>query len=274
MISTVKLIQDIENNTPIIFTKFGDGEYLCATQNFYFFGKYENYNCDRDTYTEKLSNSLKTSFVCMVSNCKNYMFGKWHHNKAVSDYFSSLTNDKVNWVNYDTIILSPNDIPNSNYFASKIKLYRAIKLSQRKKIIVCNELLIKSKLLLNLDEIIIVPLRNWFDEKFNEIIDQITQIVKNDPDNFMLITCCGMSSKVLISEMFVRYPNGIYLDFGSGLDFICTKAITRDPLFSYDYLYWVYRSEGLINDEWNDTKYDYIYQAANKNLGIHLKPPQ
>ena len=37
------------------------------------------------------------------------------------------------------------------------------------------------------------------------------------------MTSCGQSAKVLIAELHKTYPNGIYLDVGSGLDCICTK---------------------------------------------------
>jgi hypothetical protein len=270
MDSTKKLISSIENNIPIIFAKFGDGEYLCVTQNFYYYGKFENHNCDKDVYTEKLSNCLRQSFITIAETCNNYMFGKWHKNEKICNYFSSLTKKSINWVLYDTIIFSPNDLTNANFLITKINLYKTIKNSTRKKIIVCNDLLIKSQLLLNIDNIVIVPLRNWFDEKYEDIKNQIITIISQSTDDFILITCCGMSAKVLIGDLYTTFPNGIYLDFGSGLDLICTKKVSREPLFTYEYLCHLFMNNGLIDETWYDEKYNYIYEKATQNLGIHL----
>lgn len=271
---TLQITNAIKNDEPIIFTKFGDGEYLCATQNFYFYGKFENHNCDKDSYTEKLSSSLKNAFLNIVDNSKNYIFGKWHHNDDVFNYFSNLTSKKINWSNYDALIFSPNDIMDAKKFINKINLLKTIKFSNRKKIIVCNELLVKSKILLNIDEVITIPLRNWFDEKYDDLINDISKCIEdklNASENFILITCCGMSSKVLISDLYNKYPKGIYLDYGSGLDLICTKKVSREPLFTYEYLCHLFKMHGLIDEKWFDKKYDYIYDLAKNNLGIHLK---
>jgi len=136
---------------------------------------------------------------------------------------------------------------------------------------VCNELLIKSKLLLNADEIILVPFNNWFDTEFENILDKICKLINTD-DNHMVITCCGMSAKVLICELYKRFPNGIYLDFGHALDFICTKKDSRgiESNWGYNYEYIYEFLKELLPEEWDDDKYNYIYEEAKQKLGIHL----
>jgi len=65
------LTEHIINNKPISFSKYGDGEFYCA---FVRHGR----NCDNDTYTYKLGNSLINSFKYMVECAENYYIGKWH----------------------------------------------------------------------------------------------------------------------------------------------------------------------------------------------------
>ena len=246
----------VENNIPVTFLKYGDGEFNCV---FYGYGT----NCDNDTYTQNLQNGLLESFKFLVENVNNVYIGLWHNLETKSQW-ESLVSKNVNWVNYHTIIIDKKD----DY--QKLKLYKSIKYSTRKKIIVCNELLVKSKLLLNMDHVVIVPFNNWYDNKFNSILNEISEFI-NDDNNHIVITCCGMSAKVLICELNKKFPNGIYLDFGSSLDLICTKRESRGQHFnesSYEYI-----SNFLCDilpENWNDSSFDYIYEESKKKLGIHL----
>ena len=63
------------------------------------------------------------------------------------------------------------------------------------------------------------------------------------------MTCCGMSAKVLISELRKKHSRGIYLDIGSALDYVCTKKCSRGNKYSYEYIENVFRD--LIPDNWN-----------------------
>ena len=87
-------------------------------------------------------------------------------------------------------------------------------------------------------------------------------------ETLMLITCAGMGSKCLIGDIHKIYPNGIYLDYGSGLDFICTKRDSRGWNYSYDALYNAFLP--LLPEDWNDPKYDEIYNIARVHMGTHL----
>ena len=195
MLQTDYITKCVETNTPVSFLKFGDGEYLCA----FCLNELDN-NCDGDKYTLKLSNALKSSFSYLVENTENTFFGKWP-NPEVSSKWESLVNTKVNWSTYHTILL---DMGNND---NKIKLYKTIKYSNLKKIIVCNELLLKSKYLLNIDHQVFVPTNCWFNTQFNNILQQIINIIGDIDEPHIVITCCGMSAKVLLTELRKKYFN-------------------------------------------------------------------
>jgi hypothetical protein len=260
------IVECIDNNKPLSFSKYGDGEYMCA------FGFTGN-NCDNDNYTPKLKDALISSFKYIVdsSNNNNYI-GEWH-GLIHSVEWKKLVNKEIKSARYHTLIFDGNydyfyNRPyNIDYDSNKVKIYKAINNSKLKKIIVCNELLIKSKLLFNADEIIIVPFNNWFDTDFNNILEKIKGHINND-DCHIVMTCCGMSAKVLIAELLKSHPKGIYLDFGSALDRICTKRESRGFRFTYEYLLNLLKD--IIPNNWNDPQYDYIYRDARYKLGIHL----
>ncbi len=133
---------------------------------------------------------------------------------------------------------------------SKIEIYKAIKNSKVKKIMICNQLMVKAQKLLNIDYMIYVPFNNWFDSYFEEVLSRvIEQITPGIPH--IVLTCCGMSSKVLISELLKRSDAncGIYLDIGSALDFLCTKKDSRgwQALYDYDYLCKIFKD--LLPDD-------------------------
>ena len=259
--SVENFIYCIENKKPISFSKYGDGEYLCADSEIH---KIQNMqftqNCDGDNFTKSLSESLKKSFVYMVENGENAFLGKWHDIDVVK-YWESLTNNKVNWANYHSLLLYDGDI-------NIINIYKSIKKATQKKIYICNELLIKSKILLNIDHIVIIPLNNWFDTEFDKVLKKIIHLIGKKDGNHIVMTSCGMSAKVLICELYKLYPKGIYLDIGSGLDTICTKRSTRGMIFDYIISYSLFKE--LIPENWDDTIYDDIYIKANDKLGLHL----
>lgn len=250
---TKYLTECVLNHTPISFSKYGDGEFNCI---FHPHGE----NCDKDSFTPKLSSKLKETFKYMVDESENAYIGLWHNNEN-KHYFENLVSKEIKWVKYHSIIF---DKTNDN---DKVELYKTIKNSKAKKIIICNELLIKSKLLFDADEIIFVNFNNWFETMFEKIVQQIKNNIQEN-ENHIIITCCGMGAKVLIGEFTKYFNNGIYLDFGSALDFLCTKKDSRGFPFNYDYL--TNLLEDILPDEWNHNKYNYIYDEAKNKLGVHL----
>jgi len=255
---TEYLTDCVNNNIPVSFSKYGDGEYSAMFQPY-------GCNCDRDPFTYKLSTSLKESFKYIVENDVNAYIGLWHDhsNKIVLEQF---VNKPVKWAKYHTLIL---DKVNDD---KKAILYKTIKESKLKKIIICNRLLIKSKLLLNIDECIFVPFNNWFDESFYNVLQKTKDAIGTEDGNHIVITCAGMSSKVLICELIKSFPNGIYLDFGSAMDLLCTKRDSRgDNNFSEDnYKYLKDLLKDCLPENWEHEMYNDIYMEAKHQLGLHL----
>ena len=266
MLELSNFIVCIKEKKPFIFCKFGDGEYLCMT-------KYINNilslscNCDNDTYTEKLSNSLNNSFPYLINNSNCYI-GRWF-DVNMTNYFQSLISKEIRYISYLTFLFDDSILINNN-IKCKIDVFKEIKLATQKKIYICNNLLIKVKSLLNIDYLVHVPTNNWFDTQFNNVLEQIKQLIGNEDGNHIVLTSCGMSAKVLIAELHKIYPNGIYIDIGSGLDMICTKRNSRGCGFKYEQLYNKFLENDFIPADWNDHKYDYIYPDAHNKLGLHI----
>ena len=243
----------IESKTPVSFSKYGDGEFFAANL-------VDGHNCDNDAYTEKLKNDLVRSIRYMVDETQNAYVGIWHASEQVA-FWQSKCQKKIKWAKYHTIIMD------SDRRREKLNLFKKIKHSNLKKIYVCNPLLIKSKYLLNIDFLVHVPLNNWFDDYFDEIMKQLIQII-NPREQYIVITSAGMGAKVLICELTRLFPNNIYLDFGSAIDKICTKKTSRGWEPSYKKLM---KDLGeILPDNWNDSEFDRIYTEAEVKLGIHL----
>jgi hypothetical protein len=243
----------IKTETPIYFGKYGDGEFFCIMS-------YQGSNCDNDKYTEKKKNGLIESFKFMVDEMPNSYIGCWH-DKSHINYWKNLVCKPIKWANYHSIMLD-----NTNTY-DKIELYKSIKNSTMKKIYICNPLLVKAEILFNIDHMVHVPFNNWFDTLFEETLEKIKNIIKDDT-KYIIMTSAGMGAKVLLYQLAKQFPNNIYLDFGSALDKICTLRTSRGWEPDYDTtMSWLH---DIIPANWNDPKYDYIYQEARTKLGIHI----
>jgi hypothetical protein len=247
------LLFNIQNQIPISFSKYGDGELYCMEG-------LNGTNCDYDKYTSKLGNALISSFRYMVEDAPNAYLGVWHTQQA-KNKFEKFVKNSVKWAQYHTFILDRKEDE------AKINLYKAIKNTNTKKIMICNPLLIKAKYLLNIDHMIHVPYQNWFDNEFENVLQQTKELIK-DNEPHIVLTACGMSAKVLICELTKNFQNGIYLDIGSALDFYCTRRDSRGREYRYEYLVEIFKE--LTPQDWNDKKYDYIYTEARNKLGLHM----
>jgi hypothetical protein len=252
------IIDCINNKKPVSFSKYGDGEYFCA--NFNDGNKYGGHNCDKDNYTDKKKTELINSFKYMVDETPNAYIGFWNDGNQCK-FWNSLVSKDVNWAKYHTFIMDDDSIN------EKIDLYKTIKFSPIKKIYICNPLLIKAKKLLNIDHMVHVPFNNWFDNLFDEVINNLKNII-NPHEQYIIMTSAGMGAKCLISELTKLFPNNIYLDIGSALDTICTKRATRDRYRSYEKI--MHHLRDIIPDDWNSNEYDYIYNEARVKLGLHM----
>jgi len=254
------LTECIEKNVPVSFSKYGDGEACCVSGN-------GNENCDRDPMTPKLRTKLKESFVYMVDTAENAYLGLWH-DTSVIDFWKQFVTKEIKWAKYHTMLIDNDLNEKSDSFYAKMKLYKTIKLSPLKKIMVCNPLMIKAKPLLNIDYMIHVPLYNWFDTQLESIIIKIKNIAKDEP--FIVLTSCGMGAKVLICELTKILPHGIFLDVGSALDLLCTKKDSRGREYSYNMMFEEFKKQDMIPNTWDHPMYDYIYKTASTSLGVHF----
>lgn len=259
--ATLSLANAIENTKPIVFIKYGDGEFSCI------YG-IKGTNCDGDKYNKKLATKLLESFKYLTQNKEVYV-GAWH-DKKLCDYLSVLLNNEksINWCYYHSVIIEDRDIfIDRTKLKEKIQLFKAIKNSYMPKCIVCNKMLEKSKILFNADLMIYVPENNWFETSFDTYLNTATEFIKC-PSIF--IFCAGMSSKVLIAELYRKFPNNIYIDFGSALDLICTKKDSRGRGYTYDDIHSMLIGILPDPDVWNDEKYDIIYDEAKTRIGRHI----
>ena len=250
---TPYLTECVNNNKPVTFVKFGDGEFNCM------FGASRGSNCDGDKYTPKKKEMLINSFKYFVDKQSNSYIGMWHI-PSNSKILQSIVTNRVKWGRYHTIIFDKTDDD------EKVALYKAIRESSSKKIIVCNNLLEKSGILFNGTNVF-VSINNWFDNDFTNTLNRIKGLIGED-GNHIVITCCGMAAKILIAQLMMCLPNGIYLDFGSALDIICTKKDSRGWGFGYEYF--IDKLHDIIPDNWGDDKYNEIYKEAMTKLGTHL----
>jgi hypothetical protein len=244
----------INNDKPFIFAKFGDGEYAAANG-------WRGGNCDGDPYTDKLKKGIIDA-IQYYSLLDNAYCGRWHTGH-VGDFFNSIVPGKINWLEYHTCIMDQQSFSDNK----KLLLFKAIKDSKRKKLLVGNELLTRAQYLLNLDKHIIVPYRHWVDKHYDMIYNEIVNFFEKN-SNPLIITCAGMGSKILIKDLHKKFPNGIFIDIGSGLDYICTKKCSRGNPYSYEEIENYF--EDILPANWNDSRFNDIYKKAKSNIGIHL----
>ena len=163
---------------------------------------------------------------------------------------------RIRWVGYHSIIMDKD-------IGLKISMYKAIKESRLRKIYVCNYLLKRAKVLLDIDKEVIIDIRNWYKRK--ELIKG--EIIRNMEGKSIILTSMGIGSKVIISELREEYPENIYIDIGSALDLICTKRDSRGKK-SYEEQKEIFAP--LLPENWEDPKNNYIFEEAKHKLGIHL----
>lgn len=259
MYCTKRLTQSIRENKPIVFMKLGDGEYNCAT---YAHGK----NCDLDDYSAKKGVAIVQALSYLTENTEHSYFGLWWNTETKS-YWEEQTEKSIQWVNYHSIIIDDNDMNLKNEILyDKIELLKTIKNSSLKKIYVCNELLIKVKQLLNIDICINVSIFNWFETEFERVIQEVKE--HYDENGTVCMISAGMAAKPLIAELVKCFPKGIFLDFGSALDLICTAHNTRGWSFTYDEIKDILKD--LLPKNWDDPKYTILHEKAKQHLGTHL----
>lgn len=206
----------IQENTPFVFAKFGDGEYYAAK-------KCTGGNCDGTPYTQKLGDGVIESFKYLTS-LSNVFIGKWDDFKGVADYFESLTGNSVNWENYNILIpKSPSEFLNRT-----LSYFKTIRNAKQQKIYVCNPAMVReSREILKIDRHVPVHPTNWFEQNYDSVLQSVINSVET-PDNVIIMTSAGMGAKVLIADLRKKFPNAIIIDIGSALDLVCSNRKTRN----------------------------------------------
>ena len=257
---TTYLSQCIKSKTPVAFLKYGDGEYICA--NYGTMPECGNANCDNDPYTNAKKEGIINSFQYIVNNLDNVYIGAWE-TENVTKYWKTLVDEnKIKWANYHTFIIGDEDF-GTDQLEKKVTMYKAIQTSTLKKIMVCNPLLTKSKDLFKADVMVYVPLNNWFDQYYENIVNKIKSEI-NIGEQPIILTACGMGAKILISDLAKLYPNGIFLDIGSATDYICTTCDTRGRKYNYEDLCKIFKD--ILPEDWHDSKYYNLYANARNHL--------
>jgi len=213
-LSDIELITNhINKKEPCIFAKYGDGEYLASIGS-------AGANCDNTPYTPKLQEAMNESFV-YISQQKNSYLGKY--NGDTFTHWNNFISLPKRWANYHLFIFYGQD----DFSNEKRELYKAIKYSSCQKIYICNEAMVdKSKILLKIDNHIVIDKNNWFENDFDNVLNNILNTIQ-DKNNVIILTSAGMGAKPLISSIHKNAPNAILLDVGSALDLICTGNPTR-----------------------------------------------
>ena len=199
------LSECIKTQTPVAFLKYGDGEYLAALGN-------SGCNCDRDTYTEILKDGLIKSFSYMVDHGLNTYVGIWHDGNHI-DFWKTHVKTPIRIAKYHTVIM---DYDNRN---EKIRLLKTIKQSPLKKIYICNQLMMRAKILLNIDHMVHVPFNNWVDTQFDDILNQVKSIIDGE-EQYIILTSAGMGAKILVGELTKLFPKNIYIDIDEKIKII------------------------------------------------------
>lgn len=212
------LIQKITAGEPTGFIKFGDGEFFCM-DNTYPGG----HNVDHDSFTIEKGKQLISAFNTFVNSFSSIIYlGKWHEDHWNWDQFLQQKQNTISWANYHTLLLDGDDM------YDKIKLYTTIKNAPLTKIYIGNKYLKRVQVLFNVDKYIEVGERNWFDNDFDFILQQVLETMNNNTNSpCIVMTSAGMAAKILLAEILSKHPQTIVLDFGSAFDFICTGHQSR-----------------------------------------------
>ena len=242
------LTNRIIQHLPSLYCKFGDGEYLCMIGT-------NGANCDRTSYTAKLQDGLIRNYKYLIHQ-PNVFISHWSLQTELN-YFKQLS--QIDFINqpYCLILFLKSRFENNDFrdFISSIKD------SQLNKILVANKYMVKMNPLLNIQKHIEISQNDWFESNFDQVLENVKTSITSE--KFILMTCGGMGSKVLIGELHKLYPLAIYLDIGSGFDFICTKIDSRGWGFTNEiYSQLTTYLDGVLPNDWNDPKYDWIYEKA------------
>jgi hypothetical protein len=226
----MNLVECIERRQPLVYAKYGDGEYFAAIGRL-------GANCDRTPYTPELGHGIIQSFK-YVTQFPHVYIGKREQQPTVVDYFQTLVERPIQWEKFGFFMFE--SLPS---FLEREHIYKAIQHATQQKLYICNETMVqRSKLLFDIDTHIIVDPTNWFSKDYTGVLTQVSAAIKN-PEHILILISAGMGAKVLIADLMRTFPSAIILDIGSALDLVCSRRISRDyhKKISYSDLQEIYR---------------------------------
>lgn len=91
----------------------------------------------------------------------------------------------------------------------------------------------KSKLMLNIDDHVIIHPNNWFEHNYSNVLYSIKEKVRG-PNNLMILVSAGMGAKILITDLYKLYPKSIIFDIGSAIAIQCSGKFIGDFEYTYD----------------------------------------
>jgi hypothetical protein len=260
---TDTITKAVLDRTPIVFIKLGDGEFSCASFK-------PGSNCDRDNYSHKKGRDILHAVKYLAEETPNSYFGCWHGSDD-RGFWQRDVNVPIRWVHYHSLVIhGAEDMPFSSHediVTSKVTMYKTIKESNLKKIFMCNRLLERVKILLDVDTMIYVPQSNWYDTELVRVFHECNQALETS-EQCIFMTAGGMGSKPLIASLVKLFPKSIFIDIGSSLDFICTKRDSRGYGYTYEDILYLFGD--MLPSGWDDTGFDWIYPEAQEMMGLHI----
>lgn len=252
-LTTPYITQLIQANQPVLFTKFGDGEYQCMDY-------YPGENCDGDRYSKELGDALRKAFIdlCEMSaqaSSRTILLGKWHTPKEVQFmcnlYYrwqieaarSPATLTQIPFVNYH-LIYSDEQFDTNNHL---YKFVQAVQDTSRPKVLVSNASLKRIAGLFHTNTWVEIPPACWFSQ-YDTILAQVTQLLTQSPDTMLLIAG-GLASKVLIAQLAPLFPKASFLDIGSGFDLLGKGYPSRSQKTTYPRMIAYYKN--LLPPDWD-----------------------
>jgi hypothetical protein len=237
------LIQLLQNNSHILFMKYGDGEVECMKVSDTESNSYGQ-NCDSDVYYPDLSLELKSAFLYFVNESLkkdvNIHIGKWHFHPEIdylSTYYFNQNSPNIKtlipFTNYHLVMNDKNGLTNKNMYT----FVKTLKENNNyTKIVISNPQNILLQSLFSAQYFVNTPDKCLY-LSIDSIYDNIDIIINNEKNkNIMLLTSCGLSAKIIIYHFFKKYGIQVSaIDIGSSFDLLCKKRVTRSYQIEYSY---------------------------------------
>ncbi len=225
------ILNEFNKGNRIIFTKYGDGEHRCMNDE-------PGRNCDGDSHTPQLARELRISFV-NLSDTPNTFLGRWHYADGVS-YFLGLYYDHLVKNNKELVpppFVHYHTFYNDHVFHDNQNLFnfvKAIQETKKHKIVITNNLNHNHTKIFKSDTYVEIPSNSWYAAGlYPRLYHYVANILNNHPDAVILISG-GLASKVLISDLSLKYPQASFIDLGSGFDILSQHRYTRSERLEYN----------------------------------------